>query len=159
MNVLVSDSWSLGWVVGGPIAIVTLLVLLVVVIACFAFDEEGGGIIGGLFFGLIGTALLAFFLTPWGFYPFGGSDFHKYKVKSGEVSQISKRLVPSGDSMEEKIVVRFAGSNQEYGITDTRAALVEKGDAVIIKCKKSYDFGSIPGFDCKFVSSTPKAAS
>lgn len=158
MNVLVSDSWSLGWILGGPIAIVLLLLLLICTIGCFA-ERSGEAIFGGVCCGLLGTALLAFFLTPWGFYPFGGSDYHKYKVKSGEVSQISKRLVASGDSMEEKIVVRFAGSNQEYGITDTRAALVEKGDAVIIKCKKAYDFGSVSGFDCKFISSTPKAAS
>jgi hypothetical protein len=159
-----TESWSLGWIIGGPIAIILLLLILAATIACFrlAFAEPGeyGFWMGaGITVGLIGMLLTAFFMTPWGFYPTGGSDYHKYKPKTGEVSEVGRRLLPSGEkSMEEKIVVRFKGSNQEYGVTDTRAALLKPGDTLVIKCKKSYDFGSVAGFDCKYVSATPKGS-
>lgn len=154
----VQESWSMGWMIGWPAWIIALLIVLFLAVVCtWAAFDESDGMLG--FFGVClwvaFVGLLILMLSPFGMYPAGGSDFHKWKPKSGEVTQVAKRLVPNGDSMEEKVVIVFKGSTQEYGVTDTRAALVEKGDTVVIKCKKAYDWGSIPGYDCKWIQRIP----
>lgn len=154
------DSTSMGWIIGWPLWIVGLLVVLVFAVGVlWAGLDDGDGVLsffGGLLM-LVFVGLLVLMLSPFGMYPSGGSDFHSWKVKQGVVVDVGKRLVPAGEkSMEEKVVITFQGSDQEYGVTDTRAALLKKGDTAVIKCKKAYDWGSVPGYDCKWVQRIPK---
>lgn len=154
----VHESTSMGWMIGWPIWIVGLLILLVFAVACMWAAEGDFGITAlGVVLALVFVGLTVLMFSPFGMYPTGGSDFHKWKPKQGEVTNVGKRLVSSGkDSMEDKIVITFKGSNQQYGVTDTRAALVKEGDTLVLKCKKAYDWGSIPGYDCKFIQWIPK---
>lgn len=157
----VHESWSMGYLIGWPVWIIVLLFLLVCAggLLFSGMDEGEGVLIGtGIAAVIVWIGLVVLFFSPFGQYPTGGDDYHKWKPKQGEVTQVAKRLVAAGDkSMEEKVVVVFKGSTQEYGVTDTRASLVEKGDVVVLKCKKSYEWGGVPGYDCKFIARTPKA--
>lgn len=67
-------------------------------------------------------------------------DYHAWNVKQGTVERVAKRLVQNGDKgMSERYVVILDG--RPYGVDDTRAALLEAGDPVRLKCKKDYEWG------------------
>lgn len=150
----VSASWSIGYLVGWPVWVILLVAIAIVAWAFFSDDEPAAGL--GWTAAFIGT--LIFMLSPWGLYPTGGADYHKWSPKSGEVESVNKRLVSKDKSMEEKYVIVFKGSPQEYGVEDTRAALIQSGDKVVVKCKRHYQWGSTPGYNCRWVSRTAKVA-
>jgi hypothetical protein len=152
----VQESWSIAYLVGWPLWIIGLLVILFLAIACF-WAAEGDGMLNffGVLLSLTFVGLLVLMLSPFGMYPTGGSDYHKWKPKQGVVNEVGKRLLPSGESMQEKIVITFKGDPQEYGVEDTRAALLKPGDQAVIKCKRAYQWGSAHGYDCRFVQRIP----
>lgn len=78
-------------------------------------------------------------------------DYHSWNVKEGEVEKVAKRIVSADDGISERYVVTIDG--QPYGVDDTRAALVEVGDQVSLRCKKDYQWG-VPreahGWSCRW---------
>jgi hypothetical protein len=90
--------------------------------------------------GAVIVALLTAGLWWWSMAFTTSGDYHAWNVKEGIVEKVAKRLVAAGDSgMQERYVVTIDG--QPYGIDDTRAALVEPGDQVSLRCKKDYQWG------------------
>jgi hypothetical protein len=81
-------------------------------------------------------------------------DYHAWNVKTGTVSEVSKRIVPAGDKgIQERFVVRLREAGGLYGIDDTRASLLKSGDEVRLKCKKDYQWGvdrSAHGWACRW---------
>jgi hypothetical protein len=146
-----NESWSIGFIIGVPIAVLLLLFFL-------AGIKWGGDSEGRFGAGVLAVACVAWLFLPWGLFVTGGTDYHKFKPKSGEVAEIGHRQVSKGKGMEEKFVIRFKDGAQEYGVSDTRAGLVKVGDIVTIKCKRSYQFASESGYDCRWVSRIPKGA-
>lgn len=147
-----NEHWSLGWLIGMPLwVVVSTVVGLFAVSALFWADDEKGPI-------FLGAA------SVWGIVFFSGlgmlwplqSQYHKWIPHSGVVAEANSRLVPSGDkSMEQKIVVRFAGDDQEYGCLDTRCALAKKGDHLDLSCIREWEWAATDGYNCKFVKRVP----
>jgi hypothetical protein len=90
----------------------------------------------------------------WGMYPWKW-EYHQWQPVSGTVATVDSRLVPTGaKSMEDKFVVTFDGNPQQYGVLDTRAATLRKGDDLVITCVKRWQWSGTHGYDCNFVSMT-----
>lgn len=138
-------TWSLGVLLWLPVLLICLIVLIVVTIA--AATTEDGLVIGGML-----TVLLVLPLAggiAFGYYPYS-KQYHSYADVAGTVEVIEARLfVDAG----EKFVVRFEGSPQQYGCSDTRCALVEPGDALALSCRRVFEYAAEDGYDCRFVGS------
>lgn len=91
----------------------------------------------------------------WGMYP---DDFahHHYTRYTGTVAETNSRLIASGTDgggTDQKFVVSFKEApNEQYGVIDTRAALVKPGQTLTIDCVKIWQQAGTEGQDCQFVS-------
>jgi hypothetical protein len=111
--------------------------------------DEGMGIYGpwicwglALFF-VLGTAYVMF--------PYK-AEYHQWQDVSGTVSSTNSRFLAASDgkSTEQKFVLTFEGSDQQFGCNDTRCATLREGDWAKIACKRTFQFFSTPGYDCRF---------
>lgn len=134
----------MGTITGGAIA--GYVMLVVVLLACVAVFVYGwisrddyatpskSLMAGGVIIALITVGLW------WACMAFTTSgDYHAWNVKEGNVDRVAKRLIATDNGMSERYVVTMDG--QSYGIDDTRAALVQQGDTVSLRCKKDYQWG------------------
>jgi len=101
-----------------------------------------------------GFAILCWVLVPivavsfwWSMYPWK-TEYHQWQPKSGVVSKVDQRLL----NATGKFVVSFQGSDQQYGVIDTRAAGIEVGDKLTITCVRRWQWSGTHGYDCNFVS-------
>lgn len=155
--------WTLGVLIGGPAAVIGLLLMLVGVawLANIAVrgnqDSPYAGGWSPRKYGRVwvGPAALVAVLYAagmvWAFWPFDAA-YHQYREVDGTVTTIAQRLVSAGDQggSNQKFVVTLRGSSQQFSIDDTRAALLKPGDRVTLSCIRSYDYGSVAGYDCKW---------
>ena len=143
-----NNQWSLGVLIGLPLVGLVLLICLIVFAAgLFASYSEDAWFLSG---GSAVIALITLAIVGLSYYPYK-AEYHQWRPTTGVVTDMNKRLVSDGDNgMSEKIVVVING--QEYGCNDTRCSLVEKGDTLTLKCKRSYEWSSVPGYDCHFVN-------
>lgn len=145
--------WTLGILIGLPVIVFLVLFLfgIAVLLGTLAHYDHSPNFYWGTVVELIvmcGLGLGAGF----GYWPWSG-EYHQYRTVSGNVDTVSSRLVSAGDKggSNQKFVVTLQGGNQQYGITDTRAALLKSGSHVVLKCKRSYEYGSNDaGYDCKW---------
>jgi hypothetical protein len=87
-------------------------------------------------------------------YPYK-AEYHAWHVHAGTVAHISSRLLATGSGdntgTSQKFVVQFTGSQQQYGIDDTRAALVKPGDHLRLTCIRTHQWGAgVDGYDCRW---------
>lgn len=143
-----NTSWSLGVLIGLPILGLVALGILAWIVFWFWEGDGTGPAVGGIVTLLIVAGVA---LSPLGYYPYK-AEYHQWRPQSGVVAEINKRLVASGDGMSEKIVIVYKGSSTEYGCEDTRCALVKVGDSVDLKCKRSWQYASVSGYNCRFVA-------
>jgi hypothetical protein len=149
LTVASHGAWSLGVLIGVPLLGVILLVLLGFALWCLVEAELGVGLSAlGVAGVIVGVAL-----SPLGYYPYG-AEYHQWRDVSGVVADTGSRFLPSSDgkATEQKIVVRYAGSDLDFGCQDTRCALVKKGDTLDLRCKRTWQYQSVSGYDCRFVS-------
>ncbi|MFE9099882.1 hypothetical protein [Actinomadura geliboluensis] len=98
---------------------------------------------------LIGTAI--------GMWPYSG-EYHSWRDTTGTVQALDARLVSAGDSsMNQRFVVTFTDGRQR-ACDDTRCATVKPGDRLTLKCKRAYQWGSTPGWDCNWVGNARRRA-
>lgn len=151
---MVSDTgpWSLGTLIAFPIGVLfTLLLVAAVVFAaykrnnCDRFDKDGFTMLLAfssiaLLFAAVATAGLMF--------PYN-SEFHQWRHVSGTVDKVSSRVISTGDSsISQRFVVVIDG--RAFGVDDTRAALLEKGDHVDLACKKEWQYAADSGWGCRW---------
>lgn len=96
---------------------------------------------------IMGITLLA---TWWGMYPWRW-EYHEWRPVSGTVASVDSRLNRTDSGMEDKFVVTFEGSRQQYGVLDTRAATLRCGDRLSITCVRRWQWSGTHGYDCAFV--------
>lgn len=153
MTELLMDTSTGGWI-AGRILLVVFVLLAGISLALVSLYWRDFGVVALLIWLVCWVVIFGTWL--WASWPLD-HRYHYWQDKEGKVAEISKRLVPAGDSgMQEKIVVRMQGTAGVYGITETRAVLLKEGMNLHIKCKKAYDFGvsrDSHGWDCKYVSS------
>ncbi len=139
-----SGSWSpgtYGFVIA--LAIITVIVVWFMVAAFWSRYGE---------FGFFMTIAVLIGLTGYGFagvayYPFS-EDFHKYYTVIGTVEDTNTRLVTTQDSSALVAVVTVGGNM--FRIDDTRGTTLEKGDTVSLRCKREFEWNSVPGWGCKW---------
>lgn len=159
-GLIVSDpTWSLGVKIGLPIAGVLLLLALVACVgaAClYVIDKRRGGYEPGFYLVLSaiagGCAALVVGVAAWAFYPYD-SDYHRWQPKHGQITEISSRLLSSGDNGTTQKFVVALDSGGEFACNDTRCSLLHKGDYLSLSCKKAWQFSGTDGWDCNYVDS------
>jgi hypothetical protein len=111
------------------------------------FDATGLRILGTL---ACITALLIVIGTAFGMWPYK-AEYHTWRTTSGTVQAIDSRLVSNGDQgMSQRFVVTFTDGRQR-ACDDTRCPSVKVGDRLTLKCKRAYQWGATPGWDCNWV--------
>lgn len=99
-----------------------------------AINREWASALGGL------AAVVIIAATFWWGMAFTTSaDYHAWNAKTGEVEQVSKRLIATDSGMSERYVLKIDG--QPFGVDDSRASLAKEGDKVSLLCKKDYQWG------------------
>lgn len=147
-------TWSLGMWIGVPLTIVLVLIgLAAIVVGLLMWKEDGAGffLAGGVVWLVV---VLGIALSPLGFYPYH-SEYHQWRELGGTLTQVDKRLISTDNGMEDKFVVRFAGSSQQYGCDDTRCAGIHVGDYLALSCKRAWQYTGTDGYDCRFVATEP----
>lgn len=147
-----SGSWSLGVLIGGPFAVLFMLLGLAALVVGVLMQRDAGDgwpYIGGAIAYLLALGL--FLASPLCYWPFS-AEYHQWRDVSGTVQQIDKRLIGSGDGMEEKFVVRLEGTSQQFACDDTRCAQVRVGDSLSLSCKRAWQYTGTDGYDCRFIS-------
>lgn len=145
---------SLGIIIGLPLVVLVLVALL---ISFFVFrryvktcDEYDRGLALGAKWGSLAVAAVVLVITAIAFWPYGW-QYHSWQKTTGTVQTISKRLVSSGDkSMEERFVVEFSDGRQR-ACDDSRCSLLRPGMMLVLRCKRAYQWGATPGYDCNYV--------
>lgn len=136
--------WTLGVLIGLPIAIIVAFAVLVVAVIAGLAKEWG------TLAGCLGVLAVIAIITGFAFWPYE-SEYHQWRPHHGTIAAVQSRLVSAGDNgMNQKFVVRFEGNHQEYAVEDTRASLLKKGDKLTISCKKTWQWSAAPGYDCRW---------
>lgn len=143
-----NGGWTAGTLVGVPLLAIVLVIGIgigVMLLKSSYSGDHGAGL--GFLLGTPVAVLLCAVIFLWPF----SKEYHYWTPVTGTVEQVDKRLVADGEGMSEKIVVRFKDDPQQYGIEDTRAALLKPGDEATLLCKKAHQWGpSVDGYDCRW---------
>lgn len=150
-----SAHWSLGVLIGLPIAgVLALLCVLAWIAATLFWWSERKDNYGFTFFATlipIGVLILVAGITAWAFYPFS-AQYHRWVPKSGVVTDVSSRFLSQDKGTTQKFVVEFANDpEQRYGCNDTRCSLVKEGDTLTLSCKRTWQYAGEDGWDCNYV--------
>lgn len=145
---------SLGIIIGLP---VVGLAFIVCAIGFFVFrwwakngDSYDHGIAVASKWGTIPVAVSVLVIAAFAYWPFKW-EYHSWQKTTGTIQTISKRLVSTGDkSMEERFVVQFTDGRQR-SCDDSRCSLLRPGMTLTLRCKRAYQWGSTPGYDCNYV--------
>lgn len=147
-----TTTWSIGTLVLMPVFIFVAAVFILAGIAWWIWRTPGSydmpawvGGVGGITIGALLLAGTGLAMWPW------KAQYHQWQPVTGKVAQISSRLVGDSDSAHQKFVVKFTDGRLR-GVDDTRAALVKPGDTISLKCKRVYQWGATPGWDCNWAS-------
>jgi membrane protein implicated in regulation of membrane protease activity len=134
--------WTLGVLIGYPIAGLILLAAIIATVLMFRFDEEMMGWFGIVAIVIVSVAVAAA-SYPW------KPEYHQFRTVQGPVQEVGKRLIAEDKSMSERYVLKING--QAYGVDDTRASLVKVGDTVTISCRRDWQYASTSGYVCRWV--------
>ena len=140
--------WSLGVLIGLPLGVL-IVVLLLGLTVWMAYENEIR-----LSLSMLALAAGGVIMIGWAMYPYS-NEYHQFRAVSGTVERIDKRLISSGDSMQDKFVVRFEGSDLQFGCDDTRCSQVDPGDALELSCKREWQYTGTDGYNCRFTSTAP----
>ena len=120
-------------------------------------DDFDRGPLKALGWGFTALGVFIILCVVGGYFPYG-NQYHQFQPKYGTVTSIDKRLVSSSSSsMEEKYVVTFEGSKQQYACMDTRCATIEVGDDLSLSCIREFEYSATDGWDCRYVDWEEKA--
>lgn len=132
----------------GTIFAIVVLAICAIAVLCGIVGIVIGEPVGGA--AIIAGALVIAFIAQIGFMMVGYSgDYLAYKPVNGTVEQIASRQIADGKGMSQRFVFKVSG--QEYGVDDTRAALIKEGDNVSLNCTKQFVWGSTNnGYACNW---------
>lgn len=154
-----ADRWSLGVLVGLPVAgVVTLILLGLAALLLYVWrsTEPGGwsdrGLFAGGFFTCLALALGVVIATGLLMWPWH-AEYHRWTTVTGEVRTVSSRFLASdtqGGGSTQRFVVDLAGVGQR-SCDDTRCSLVKPGDRLTLSCKREWQYTGTPGWSCAYV--------
>ena len=96
-------------------------------------------------------AAVVFIGTVLGMYPYK-AEYHKWQNISGTITSTNSRFLAKQSGTDQKFVITFQGSDQQFGCNDTRCSTLREGDWAEITCKRVFQLFGTPGYDCNFVS-------
>lgn len=146
---------SLGTAVGLPITLLLAVAAAVIAVLLWRWyrrtddDIDRPIILGGA---IVATAAAAALVggAAIGMWPYEG-EYHSWKTTHGTVQAVDSRLVKDGDhGMNQRFVVTFTDGRQR-ACDDTRCSSVKAGDLLTLNCKRAYQWGATPGYDCNWV--------
>lgn len=145
---------SLGIIIGLPIAGLITLACLIAAAVFFSAGRRTDYDPTELYLGAAGCvvgALIVAGITGVAMWPWAG-EYHSWRTTSGTVARIDSRLISAGENagMNQRFVVTFT-DNRQRACDDTRCSTVKIGDRLTLKCKRAYQWGSTPGYDCNWV--------
>lgn len=147
--------WSPGWLISViALSVVTGIFLLgfVVFLAYWIYERKRsdwyassakvfslGSLAAATAFAII-LAVVAF--------PYAG-QYHRFVPVTGTVQHVSSRFLSGGSGgTDQKFAVVIGG--QTYGVNDTRASSLHRGDVVTIMCERTWQWAGTPGWDCNW---------
>jgi hypothetical protein len=134
VTLVLADTLTFGAYIGYFFFAVAAVCTLLAVLAGFLLDEGRLAAVGTF----AGAGLVVFVITLVSMWPLEYPYHHWVDVR-GQVTDINRRIVSTGDnSISQRYVVLVRG--QQYGVDDTRAALLKRGDPVSLRCKKEHQF-------------------
>lgn len=165
------SQWTLGVLVGYPVAGLLLLAAIVTIVVLLvgyrrevarvareaAHDRETygtsysgrpdrarlWGVIGGAVAIVVVSAAITIGSYPW------KPIYHSYRPVEGTVEQVGSRILSNGDDgPSQAFVVRVAGV--DYRVDDTRAAQLHEGDQVRLACRRTWEYAAAPGEVCRW---------
>jgi hypothetical protein len=144
---------SLGTIIGLPVLLI-LIIAAAVTGALFWRARRGDSddlFWAGFAIAAWGTAACLIIGTAIGMWPYKG-EYHAWSTTSGTVKAVDSRLVSAGDKggMNQRFVVTFTDGRQR-ACDDTRCTTVKPGDMLTLKCKRAYQWGATPGWDCNWL--------
>lgn len=145
---------SLGIIIGLPIVGI-LLILCVVGFFGFRWWAKNGdsydhGLAVAAKWSTIPAAVFILIGAAFVYWPLNW-EYHSWQTTSGTIQTVSNRLVSTGDkSMEQRFVVQFTDGRQR-ACDDSRCSLLKPGMTLTLRCKRAYQWGSTPGYDCNYV--------
>lgn len=149
-----SGPWSLGTLIGLPIAVAVVLVLAVLatglIRAARSTDDEIAAEFlwpGGIVAGVVALVVAVITASPVGMYPYA-SEYHQWRDVTGTVDRVESRQIADGNGMSERYVFVIGG--QPFSIDDTRAAVADKGDHVSLRCKREWQYAAESGWACRW---------
>jgi nitrogen fixation-related uncharacterized protein len=157
MNIASGDyTWSLGTLIGLPIAGFLAVICLAVAVAAFLWRRSmdlsdydrtfaTGSIVGGIVSLVLVVIATGWFMWPW------KAEYHQWRDTSGTVVAVDSRLLSDGHGTTQRFVVTLDGDRQR-ACDDTRCAQVKPGDDLTLKCKRAWQWAATPGWDCNFVN-------
>lgn len=135
---------DLAWIIINVLLLILFLIGFGVALVCASENEPGvAGVVTA------GTVIVVGGLLFFNNFPFD-MQYHSWNPVEGKVANIDKRQVASGDGFEEKFAIRFEGDAQIYGCSDTRCSLAKKGNTVKLNCIRTWQYASVPGYDCRY---------
>lgn len=145
---------SLGILIGLPILSVLLAALVFIFIGTRHWaktaDDIDRPLAVGLKWGTAAAVVVTLFVAALALWPFDW-QYHSWQKTTGTIQTMSKRLVSTGDkSMEERFVVQFTDGRQR-ACDDSRCSLLKPGMMLTLRCKRAYQWGATPGYDCNYV--------
>lgn len=151
MDEVISDGgpWTLGTLIAFPLGI--LLALTFAVAAFYIFRtlrQEYETFERWAFSGITGISAVAIAGVTFGsMYPYD-TEYHQWHRVAGTVDRVESRQVAAGDGMSERFVVLIEG--HPFAVDDTRAALLEPGDDVVLRCKREWEYLADSGWGCRW---------
>lgn len=151
-----SATWSLGVLIWLPVLILCVAALIAggVLLRRYWLSHPRDPETKWLARFLFASAVLLVIGIAAGYYPWK-AEYHQYVTKTGTIETISSRLLGSSDSFQQKFVVRYT-DGREFGCEDTRCSLLKPGDALVLACKRTWQYAGVDGYDCKYIESRPR---
>jgi hypothetical protein len=142
-------AWTLGTYIFWPVFVIGLVFLVAAVVGGLSTHDTGA--VSAAFLGLCIAVVSVVIYWP----PLDGAYHHWYPV-SGVVAQApaSRLITDGGKSVNQRFVLRFAGSGTLFGCDDTRCATLKVGDTVKLQCKRKWQFRGTPGWVCNYDQSS-----
>lgn len=156
----VSATWSLGTLIWLPLATLMVAACLAGIPAVLRWGGRNEIDRGPSIFAAALSAVAAFLIligTAFGMWPFK-AEYHQWRETTGKVRAVSSRIIPAGErSMQQRFVVEYTDGRQR-ACDDTRCTLVRPGDELTLMCKRAYQWGASPGWDCNWGERRERAA-